>query len=272
MLFRYIDNVDKKREVLSFLRSYRSYLVAKARIRKACLDEIKVELIKPCIHEGIEVDVKYKGSVISGKVVGHLKKERERFCLESDELDVKEKDYSCGRLLHYTDRYPTKRKYFPFSAIVGLPKYVKDAMKDADASLNYDPFLFEFKYVSEAFIESIKKTIITKQDVDQAIAVISPMKVGKYPSLPEERFSNCEKAIEEGLGLDDPVEFLYNGKPQVGLVGFFAIPGYKMIKVKSPAFKSPRFEKYVSKTNFIRWIHDDGLKKRLLDELKELKS
>lgn len=272
MLFRNIDNSDIKKETLRYLKSYRSYLVAKERIRRSCIDQIKVELLMPYIYEGLEVEVRYKGKVITGKVVGYPKEGRDRFCLESDELDVQEKEYSLGRSLHHSDFYRAKRKYFPFSAIVGLPRFVKEKLNSADASLQYDEFKFEFKYASEAFIESLKNTIITKKDVDKALAIISPMKVGRYSSLPKERFANCEEAIREGLDWYDPVEFLYNGKPEVGLVGFFAIEGYKMIRVLSPVFKPPYYMKYVPKTNFLRWIHDNGLKKRLFDELNELKA
>ena len=261
--------MDLKQETLRYLKSYRSYLVAKERLRRASLDQIKVELITPYISEGLEVEVRYKGKVITGTVVGYPKEERDRFCLESDELDVQEKEYSRSHSLHYSDLYTAKRKYFPFSAIVGLPKSVKEELKAADASLHYDEFQFEFKYASEAFIESLKNTIVTKNDVDKALAIISPMKVRRYPS-PEERYENFQKAIAEGLDWEDPIEFLYNGKPEIGTVGFYPEEGTKMIRVYSPAFKPPKYMKYVPKTSFLRWIHDNALKKQLLDQLTEL--
>lgn len=272
MFSRFIDNMDKKKEVLAYLRAYRSYLVARERFMREYLNQVKVELIMPYIEEGVEVDVKYKGKAITGRIVGYPKDGRDRFCLESDQLDVQEKAYSRSHSLHYSDSYQARRKYFPFSAIVGLPKSVKQKLKDTEAKIYYEPFKFEFKFASEAFIVSLKNSIVTKKDVDRAIAEISPMKVGKYPSSSEERFANCEKAIRDGLNWHDPIEFLYNGKPEVGLVGFYAIEGYKMIRVLSPVFKPPYYMKYVPKTSFLRWIHDNALKKRLFDQLNELKA
>ena len=72
----------------------------------------------------------------------------------------------------------------------------------------------------------------------------------------EDTIENFQKAIAEGLDWEDPIEFLYNGKPEVGTVGFYPEEGNKMIRVYSPAFKPPKYMKYVPKTSFLRWIHD----------------
>ena len=261
--------MEKKKEALAYLKAYRSYLVAMERFKRSCSNQIKVELIMPYIEEGIEVDVKYKGKVITGKIVGYPKDGRECFCLESDQLDVQEKAYSRSHSLHYTETYQAKRKYFPFSAIVGLPKSVKQQLKESESQIVYEPFKFDFKYASEAFIDSLKNTIVTKKDVDRAIAEISPMKVGRYPS-PEERYENFQTAIKEGLDWEDPIEFLYDGVPTLGIVGYYPVADNKMIRVYSPSFKPPKYVKYIPKTSFLRWIRNNALKKQLFDQLVEL--
>lgn len=265
MFFRYITNIDLKKETLEYLRKYRSYLVKRERAQRGFENSIRRRILSDYnLNYGTKVRVRYKGNLIEGVIVGYPKDSRDRFCLESPQLDVIKKEY---RNQATGKRYIAKRKYFPFSAI-DLPKNATSEFKNESKGFKFDSFHFDFKYASDSFQQSLKETIITKEDVDKAIKIVSPMKISRYVHSPETRYSNCQQAIKDGMTWLDPITFLYRGEEVMGIVGHDPSIGSDYIKVFSEFVDSGFFCKYVHKQFFISCFRSQSFGLKLAREIR----
>ena len=253
---------EEKKILQKLLIAYRSFLIRREREKKRQEREANARyfLENSLVDEPISkfgiwgeyVCVRYnKSSIVKGRIVGHPNEKRERFCLE----------------WYDEDRMETRRKYFPFTAIVSYktifnPRGVRLCLKP-----KYQLPEFDFTPYSEypQFIEYIKDYI---EAPDERLSIRDKIENGlyalsrdvKFPKgIPLETIRKNEEAFWEYRpywGFRDRIVFLHN---RIEVEGEILSPqgtSDKYMKVESPAIMTKDHIKYVPIGYFCRVIRN----------------
>ena len=254
-----IKTKEEKKILQKLLVEYRSFLIRRAREMKKQKEAanaryfLENSLVGDSIsyfkYYGKYVCVRYnKTSIIKGKIVGHPNENRERFCLEWYDDEKKE----------------TRRKYFPFTAIVAY-KTVYDEGVKLNSKPKYQLTDFDFKpyydypqfvdYVKN-YIEAPDKNLSARDKIENTLfALVREVKI--TDKIPVETKQKNEDAYWENYPREgERIVFLHNRKEAEGELLLNVGSSGKYMKVKSDVILTKNHIKYIPISYFCRVIRD----------------
>ncbi len=264
MTFTDISDIVKTKEEKKILQklliAYRSFLIRREREKREqeraanarffLENSLVGDSIRYFKYYGKYVRVRYnKTSIIKGKIVGHPNENRERFCLEWYDEEKKE----------------TRRKYFPFTAIVAYKTVYDKGVKLNIKPKKYQLSVFDFEPYSEypQFVEYIKnyieapeRNISARDKIENALfSLIRDVKITDKILL--ETIRKNEEAYWENLPREgSKIVFLHNRKEAEGKLLLNVGSSGKYMKVKSDAIMTKNHIKYIPIGYFCRIIND----------------